>query len=208
MSTKDVLKAKFRDAYAPLPAMRKDGYVPGVVFGKDFKGLNIMVAKTELAKFFHHSGKVFEVEVEGNGKHLVALDEVQRGYLGTEFTHFSFHKVNAKEKTIVTLPIHFVGETKASKDGGVVYPVIHEVDVKGLPKDFPEYVEINVASLGMNDHWTFEDIKPPMGCTWACDMHDTVVSCHLPKVKVVAETVETEIEVAAEVAPVTEKEAA
>ena len=198
MSTKDVLAAKFRDPSAPLTTMRKDGWVPGVVFGKDYKGLNIMVPRIELAKFFHHSGKVFEVEVEGHGKHLVALSEVQRGHLGTEFTHFSFHKVSATEKTTVTIPIHFVGESHASKEGGVVYPVLHEVEVKGLPRDLPEFVEIDVTSLEMNGHWTFADITPPKGCEWAMDAEDTIVSCHLPRVKVVEEPVEAP---AAEFAP-------
>lgn len=208
MSTKDVLKAKFREEGAPLSKMRKDGWVPGVVFGKDFKGVNIMVPKQNLTQFFHHSGKIFEVEVEGYGKHLVALDEVQRGYTGSDFIHFSFHKVNAKVKTIVTLPIHFVGETYAAKEGGVVYPVHHEVDVKGYPKDLPEFVTIDVSKLGMNEHYTYADCTPPAGCEWACDVHDTVVSCHIPRVKVVEEVV---TEVAAEVAeaPVAEeKEAA
>lgn len=210
MSTKDVLKAKFRDQYAPLSKMRNDGWVPGVVFGKDFKPINIMVPKLNLSKFFHHSGKIFEVEVDGYGKHLVALDEVQRGHMGTDYIHFSFHKVNAKEKTIVTLPIHFVGETKAAKDGGVVYPVCHEVDVKGYPKDLPEFVEINVSELGMDDHWTFEDVKAPYGCEWACNVHDTIVSCHMPRVKVVEEPVVPAAEVPLVDAPVSDesKEAA
>ena len=191
MSTSDVLKAQWRDYSASTTKMRNDGWVPGVVYGKGFEGLNIMVPKQKLSKFFHHSGKVFEVEVEGHGKHLVALDDVQRGHLGTDFVHFSFHKVSAKEKTTVTLPIHFIGETKASSEGGVVYPVFHEVEVKGLPKDLPEYVEIDVTELGMDEHWCLKDITPPTGCEWAHNAEDNVVSCHMPKVVKEPEVEET-----------------
>ncbi|EQC52226.1 ribosomal protein L25, Ctc-form [Bacteriovorax sp. DB6_IX] len=187
VSTNDVLKAQFRDKAAPVKKMRRDGWVPGVVYGKGFDGIDIMVPKMSLSKFFHHSGKVFEVEVEGHGKHLVTLDDVQRGNLGTDYIHFSFHKVSAKEKTTVTLPIHFIGEAKGTKEGGVVYPVLHEVEVRGLPKDFPEFIEVDVTELEMNGHWTLGDIKPPRGIEWAHALEDNMVTCHAPRVKVVEE---------------------
>ncbi|OIQ20638.1 MAG: hypothetical protein BM556_01495 [Bacteriovorax sp. MedPE-SWde] len=198
MSTNDVLKAQFRDKSAPLGKMRRDGFVPGVVYGKGFDGVDIMVPKQTLSSFFHNSGKVFEVQVEGHGKHLVALDDVQRGHLGGDYIHFSFHKVSASEKTTITLPIHFTGESAGTKEGGVVYPVIHEVEVRGLPKDFPEFIEIDVTELGMNGHWTLKDITPPKGMEWAHSEEDSIVSCHAPRVKAVEETVE---EVTAEATP-------
>lgn len=55
----------------------------------------------------------------------------------------------------------------------------------------------------MNDHWTFADCAPPAGCEWACDTHETIVSCHIPRVKVVEEAAP---EVEAEVAPIAEGE--
>ena len=182
MSTNDVLKAKHRDLESSTTWMRKEGWVPGVVFGKDFDGLNIMVPKIDLKKFFHSSGKVFEVQVEGHGKHLVAVDEVQRGHLGNDYVHFSFHKVNANEHVTVEVPIHFVGEAVGTKEGGVVYPVINEVTLKGLPKDIPEFWECDVTSLEMNGHWSFEDVTPPKGCEWAGNLDTSIVSCHAPKV--------------------------
>lgn len=182
VSTHHVLKAKHRDLENSTTWMRNEGWVPGVVFGKDFNGLNIMVPKTELKKFFHSSGKVFEVEVDGHGKHLVAVEEVQRGHLGTDYVHFSFHKVKANEKTTVTIPVHFIGEAKGTKEGGVVHPIINEVTLKGLPKDIPEHWEIDVTGLEMNHHWTFDDLTPPHGCEWAGNLDTNIVSCHAPKV--------------------------
>lgn len=210
MSTNDVLKAHFRDSDAPVKSLRKDGFVPGTVYGKGFSPVHIMVPKQTLTKFFNHSGKVFEVEVEGHGKHLVTLEDLQRGHMGTDYIHFSFHKVSAKEKTTISLPFHFVGEASGSKEGGVVYPVMHEVSVTGLPKDFPEFIEVDVTELSMNGHWTLGDITPPKGLEWAHDASDNVVTCHAPRVKVV-ETPTTEVEsVEGEITPVeeTEKQAA
>ncbi len=188
-----ILKAKHRDITASTHTMRTEGWVPGVVFGKDFSGLNIMVPKIELKKFFHSSGKVFEVEVDGHGKHLVAVDEVQKGHLGSDYVHFSFHKVKANEKTTVTIPIHFVGDAIGAKEGGIVHPVINEVTFKGLPKDIPEFWEVDVAELDMNGHWTFADLTPPTGCEWVGNIDTNVVTCHAPKV-VSIDTPEAKVE--------------
>ena len=196
VSTNDILEAFHRDIDASLAKARKDGWVPGIVYGKGFEAVHIQVKKTELSKFLRHSGKVFEVSVKGHGKHLVAMDELQRGHLGTDYTHFSFHKVSASEKTTVTLPIHFEGNAHGTKEGGVVNTVMNEVEVRGLPKDLPEFVTVDVSTLDLNGHWTLGDITPPAGCEWAHNTEDNVVSCAMPKLKIVEEP--TTEEVAAE----------
>jgi large subunit ribosomal protein L25 len=203
VSTNQVLKAHYRDGSKSATKMRTEGWVPGTVYGKGFEGINIMVPKIELAKFFHHSGKVFEVEVDGHGKHLVALDNVQRGHLGTDYIHFSFHKVAANKETTVTLPIHWTGTAVGTKEGGQVYPAIHEAHITGLPKDLPESIEIDVTELAMDSFWTWADVSAPKGCKWDHNMEDHIVSCHMPKVK--AEPVEEET--AAVVEPTAEGEA-
>lgn len=212
VSTNDVLKAQYRDTAAPLKSMRKDGFVPGTVYGKGFDSVNIMVPKASLQKFFTHSGKIFEVEVEGHGKHLVAIDQLQRGPMGSDYIHFSFHKVSADVKTTVTLPIHFVGKAVGSSEGGIVYPAIHEVEVKGYPKDFPEFVEVDVSDLKMDSHFALKDITPPKSLEWAHAANDSVVSCHAPRIKSVSAPVEevVAVETVAVVTPVesTEKKAA
>ncbi|MDD0852069.1 50S ribosomal protein L25 [Halobacteriovorax sp. GB3] len=189
----ELLKTEWRDdkVKAPLTRMRRDGWVPGVLFGKGFESTSFMVRKNDLTKFLHHSGKVFEVEVKGYGKHLVSLDNVQWDHMGDFIKHISFHKISANEKTIVKLPIHFVGEAVGIKEGGVVQQVMQEVEVKGLPKDMPEFLEFDISSLGFHSHFTLHDVTLPKGLEFHHDMEDTLVSCHPPKkvVETVEETV-------------------
>lgn len=192
----ELLKAEHR--VEPVKSIRKEGYVPGVVYGKGMESVSFKVPSISINKFLHHSGKVFEVEVAGNGKHLVSLDNVQWDHMGDKMLHVSFHKISANEKTTVTLPIHFEGEAAGKKEGGVVQHVLHEVDVTGLPKDMPEFISVNVSELEVHGNFALRDIPCPKGLEWAQAEETNVVSCHPPKVEaVVEETADVTEEVAA-----------
>jgi len=207
----ELLKAEKREnkTIAPLNRMRKDGFVPGVIFGKDMESILFKVPFHTIKTFLHHSGKVFQVEVPGEGKHLVNLDDIQYNHLGNEMFHISFHKIVENQATTVTLPIVIHGEAKGIKAGGIVNQVLNEVQVKGLPKDMPEYIEVIVDELDVHGHFALKDIKAPKGLEWAHDIEDNVVSCHPPKIHVVAEPEVEEAPVAesVEVAPEEEKQA-
>ncbi len=207
----ELLKAEFREdkKIAPLNQMRRDGFVPGVIYGKQMESVLFKVPVHTIKTFLHHSGKVFQVEVPGHGKHLVNLDSVQMNHLGNEMFHISFHKIIENEKTTVTLPIVIHGEARGVKDGGIVNQVLNEVEVHGYPKDMPEFIEVIVDELDVHGHFSLKDIKAPKGLEWAHDLDANIVSCHPPKIHVVAEPEVEEAPVAesAEIAVEEEKQA-
>jgi len=192
----ELLKTQFREE--PVKALRKEGYVPGVVYGKGMESVNFKVQSNSVDKFLNHSGKVFEIEVAGKGKHLVSLDNVQWDNMGDHMLHISFHKIAANEKTTVSLPIHFEGTAAGTKDGGVVQHILNEVEVRGMPGDMPEFISVDVSGLDVHGHFALKDIQPPKGLEWAHDVDANVVSCHPPKVVVVEEVEAEVVEVAAE----------
>lgn len=181
----ELLKTQHRQG--PVKSLRKEGNVPGVVYGKGMESVNFQVNSLSMKKFLSHSGKVFEVEVAGSGKHLVSLDNVQWDNMGDKMVHVSFHKISANEKTTVTLPIHFEGTAVGTKSGGLVQHVMNEVEVKGLPKDMPEFITVDVAGLDIHGHLSLKDIAAPKGLEWAHDEEASVVSCHPAKVEAVVE---------------------
>ncbi|EQC48890.1 ribosomal protein L25, Ctc-form [Bacteriovorax sp. BSW11_IV] len=182
----ELLKTEFRDHKfkAPLRKMRTEGWVPGVLYGKGFASVNFMVKSMDFRKFNEHSGKVFEVEVKGYGKHLVTLDSIQYDHMGDFIQHIAFHKIAENEKTVVSLPIHLVGEAAGIKAGGMVQHVLHEAEVKGFPKDFVEFIEFDVSNLELHGHFCLKDIPLPKGLEWHEDINSNVVSCHPPRVVV------------------------
>lgn len=174
--------------------LRKEGWVPGVIYGKGTEPVHFKVPAMKLRKFLGHSGKVFEVEVSGYGKHLVNVQDIQWDHMGDSMVHVAFHKLQAGQKTKVTVPIHWVGEAAGHKAGGVVHHAYNEIELYGLPKDFPEYYEVNVEELEMNGNIHLGDLTPPRGCEFTTEDNPVIVSCHPPKkVEETTEAVEPEV---------------
>ncbi len=181
-------------------ALRKEGWVPGVIYGKGTEPVHFKVPAMKLKKFLGRSGKVFEVEVTGYGKHLVNVQDIQWDHFGDTMMHVAFHKLQANQKTKVTVPIHWAGEAPGHKAGGVVNHAYNEIELYGLPKDFPEYYEVNVDTLEMNGNIHLEDLTPPRGCEFTNTDNPVIVSCHPPK-KVEETTEEVAPEVIGEATP-------
>lgn len=179
--------------------IRGEGYVPGVIFGKGMDSVSFQVPLKDFTKFMHHShSKVFEVEVAGFGKHLVSLEHIQRDHLGSKYIHIELHKLSQHEKTIVTLPVKMVGACPGVKAGGIVNLHVHEIDVKGLPKDFVEYIEVDVSGLDINHSIHLSDITPPHGLSWVDDGEFVMAHCSAPRLEVVEEAAEDAAVVAPE----------
>lgn len=175
-----------RDQAKPK-ALRKEGWIPGVIFGKEIKSVSMQVKETDLKKFLQGSGSVFEIEVGGT-KHLCNLDHLQKDALGQKYVHVSFHKLKANQKTTVNVPIHYVGDAPGVKAGGVLNLMYDSLDVKGLPKDIPEFIEVDLSTIEMNESFHLSSVTCPPGCEWTIDEETNLVSCHAPKV--VEETTE------------------
>lgn len=162
-------------------AIRSEGWIPGVIYGKEMEPVHFKVLNMTLKKFLHHSGKVFEVEVTGYGKHLVNLQDVQWDHFGDTMIHVAFHKLQAGQKTKVSVPIHWVGDAAGHKAGGVVHHAYNKIELEGLPKDIPEYFEVNVDELEMNASFHISEMTPPKGCVFTATEDVVIVSCHPPK---------------------------
>jgi len=171
---------KHRDQLKPS-SLRKEGWVPGVIFGKEIDSVSLQVKEQDLWKFLHQSGAVFEIEVGGT-KHLCNLDSIQKDALGRKAMHVSFHKLKAGQKTTVSVPLQYVGEAPGVKAGGVLNLMVDHIDIEGLPKDIPESVEIDLSSVDLDGAIQLSDIATPSGCIWKSDSEMNLLSCHAPKV--------------------------
>ncbi|MBT5092916.1 MAG: 50S ribosomal protein L25 [Halobacteriovoraceae bacterium] len=180
-------------------AVRKEGFVPGVIFGKEMDAsVNFKVNNNQLSKFLHHSGQVFECQIGTGEKHLVTLAGVDHDATGSHILHISLHKIPRNQATTVNLPIHFIGDAIGAKEEGSVVQELHDhIEVTGLPSKMPEYIEVDVTNLEINHHYSYGDLKLPEGLELASNPEENVVTCHHVKLQVVEEP-EVEEEVAAE----------
>lgn len=186
----DLLKLEARNTGSERPAhvLRKEGHVPGVIFGKGMDSMPFQVPLKDFTKFVNNShSKVFEVEV-GGSKHLVSLENIQRDHLGSRYMHIELQKLQKGQATVVTLPIKMIGESPAAaRDEGIVSLYVHEMDVKGLPKDFVDHIEIDISGLEVNDSIHLSDVKPPHGLSWVEDGELVLAHCAPPKMEPVEE---------------------
>jgi len=165
--------------------------MPAILYGagKDPVGLTLLQKDVRA----HQDNEVFyssiiSLKVDGKAEKVIIRD-VQHHPYKVDLFHIDFQRTDAKSKLHVHVPLHFIGEDKAPAvklQGGQVSHLAVEVEVECLPKDIPEYIEVDVTDMNMGDILHLSDIKLPKGVEIMAlkqgDAHDTaIVSVHLPK---------------------------
>ena len=164
-----------------LKQTRKGLKIPGVLFAR---GLNpstpIFIQRKEANVILATGERVLDMVIDGK-KEMVNLTEVQREPSSGKLVHMSFHLLKAGEKTHASIPIHLKGSAIGLKAGGLVQLVLKEIDIKALPKDLPEFVDVDVSALEVGDHLELKDIKLPAGVElYNMKPETNVVACKPP----------------------------
>ena len=141
--------------------LRKEGLLPATVYGRKFETLSIQFKTIELEKLYDQVGESGLVEVlVGEEKLPVLFRNPQYSAVLGDIIHIDCYKVNLKEKITASVPIEFIGESQAVKDGNVLVEVTNEVEVEALPTDLPEAIEVDISVLNaIDDMITVGDIK-------------------------------------------------
>jgi len=178
--------------------LRHQEKIPAIVYGSgDPKSLTIDLREVRP----HIDNEAFYasiVEVKVDGKKTpekVIVRDIQHHPYKVDIMHIDFQRVDAKKKMHINVQLHFIGEDAAPgvKEGGLVSHVVNEVEVICLPKDIPEFIEIDISALEMGAALHLTEITMPKGVELAAlshgdENHDTaVVSIHAPKVVVETE---------------------
>jgi large subunit ribosomal protein L25 len=146
--------------------------------------------------FFSH---ILTIELDGK-KESVILKDLQRHPYKPLLTHADFLRVDKDHEIHVNVPLHFINEDTAPAvklEGGVVTHQINEVEVVCLPKDLPEYIEVDMVAIEMDQVIHLSDLKLPKGVTIAAlahgEDHDLpVAAIHKPRAAKVEEDEDTE----------------
>ena len=173
--------------------LRREGRVPAILYGGTSKPVALTLDHNELIHNLHveafHS-HVLTINI-GKKSEQAILKDVQHHPFKNEVLHVDLLRVKKGQKLHVTIPLHFVGTEDAPgvKEGGVFSRNVVEVEVVCLPKDIPEYLEIDVSTLEIGDSRHLSDIKLPEGVEILAfthgdeHEHDTAVAAvHHPRV--------------------------
>jgi large subunit ribosomal protein L25 len=131
-------------------------------------------------------------DMRWSGKAL--LREVQTHPWKSSLYHLSFFSVAAQDSLEVTVPLSFVGDSPAVKEGGSLDTVLTELQVECAPDNIPESIEIDVSQMNIGDTLYVHELVLPSGVTVLGDSERVVVSAIPPRVTAEEEDTEAEAE--------------
>ena len=160
-----ILEATARDTFGKNEARRtrRDGKVPGVVYGGDGgRATPIAVEPRALLKILHsESGQntLISLKVAGASETRVLVKDFQLDPVTHHVLHADFYRVAMDKLLQVTIPVTVRGEPKGVKQqGGVLEFIRREIDIECLPGDIPEHVEIDVSELMLHQGVRVRDV--------------------------------------------------
>jgi large subunit ribosomal protein L25 len=182
------LKVESRGAVGRRPsrAQRAEGKVPAIIYGKG-QPRGLMIDAKSFSKLYKQvSGITALVELEDDKgqKSLSLIQEVQRNKINDNFNHVDFLEVKANEQMKANVRIRTVGESVGVKMEGALLEVVYpQVTIRCLPKDLPEYLEINVEGLHAGDAVFMRDLKAISGVKFIDKPDQVVITCNVPEVE-------------------------
>ncbi|TBV01214.1 50S ribosomal protein L25/general stress protein Ctc [Phytopseudomonas dryadis] len=171
---------------------RNASLVPAVIYGGEKAPQSISLVAKDLAKLLDNEAAfshVLTLTVDGQ-KESVLIKALQRHPAKGFVLHADFQRVIAGQKLSAHVPLHFVNEASAAgvkQGGGEVLHSLNEVEVSCLPKDLPEFIEVDMAKVEVDQTVHLSDIKLPKGVELVSLAHGSdlpVASIHLPRVRV------------------------
>lgn len=182
-------------------SLRKQGFIPAVVYGAGDE-VSVSVSAREFNKAFH--GAISEniridLEIDGDKKRQVLIKDYQYDPIKSRIEHLDFIELDPKKPIKTHVPVHLEGNAPGVKLGGILEFFTQELEIESLPKDLPEYIAVNIDSLGLGDSIHVADVDAPKGVKILTSPDQTLVAVtHAAKEEVAAEAEEETEEEAAE----------
>jgi len=129
--------------------------IPAVVYGHGVEPISISVKQSDMLRTYRGAGQSSLVDLDVAGKKIkVLVHEMSFHPVTRAIQHVDFFAVNLKEKTNVTVPVVFIGESPAIKNlGGLLVKEHDEIEVRCLPTDIPHQIEVDISKLeNIGDH--------------------------------------------------------
>jgi large subunit ribosomal protein L25 len=192
MKTSFELVADSRDGVQGKGAsrrLRRAGKVPAILYGGKEAPSQITLDHQNLLMLLDNErfySSILSLKIEGKTQSAI-LKDVQRHPAKNQILHLDLQRVRDDEKIRMQIPLHFVGASTSpgvKTQGGLVSHLLNEVEVSCLPKDLPQYIEVDLSTMSVNDMKRLSDLKLPEGVEIVALAHgrdEAVVSMHHPR---------------------------
>lgn len=170
--------------------LRRAGQIPAVVYGSG-EPVSITLSHSEMLRHAEHEAffsHILDLQIDGKSENVIVRD-MQRHPAKPFITHVDFQRVTKGVELTVSVPLHFVNEDtcKGVKiGGGLLSHLVTEIEISVLPKNLPEFVEVDVANLEVGATLHLSEITLPEGVTSVAlshgEDHDIgLVACNKPR---------------------------
>ncbi len=195
-------KKKKRDAKRLL----RNGKIPGVLYGPKMQAVPLEFNKREFSSRIaglegSHLVRLKSAAANLTGK-VALVKEMQYHPISGDVIHADLYEVDLTAKIVVHVPLHFVGKAAGVVRGGILQPIIREIEVECLPLDIPAYFDVDVSALDIGDSVHIEELRMPEGVTAIYESNLAVVSVVPPTVEEAPAAVAAAPVEGAEAAPV------
>jgi len=193
----DVLQAKQRDnsKKSTIHQLRREGNVPAVVYGNGLESRSISFNSSDFVKVIRKAGRngVITLKIEKDD-YPVMVHDLQYDTIKDELLHADFYKVDMKSEVDAEVNIHLAGEAAGHKEGGIVQQLMHELEVRALPAEIPDSIDVNIESLNIGDSLSVSDIEKKGSFEILSDPNETIVSITPPQAEEEPEEVDEDKE--------------
>jgi large subunit ribosomal protein L25 len=163
---------------AAVRRLRKQGLVPGVLYGGGVESVAISIAERDLRQALttHHGlNAIMDVQVGGEAKPVI-LKEYQRDPLTGRVSHIDLVVVRLDRPIQTTVVVELIGESPGVREGGALQQVARELTVEALPLEVPDRIEADISSLGIGDSLRLADVVAIAGVRFVDDPDETIVA--------------------------------
>jgi large subunit ribosomal protein L25 len=190
MKTSFELDAEFRETQGKGASrrLRHDGKVPAILYGGHAEARALTLSHQKLLIMLDNErfySTILNLKV-GDQTQAAILKDVQRHPFKNAVVHVDFQRVEENEKIRISIPLHFTGAAVSpgvKSQGGIVSHMRNETEVSCLPKDLPEFIEVDISGLSLNESIHLSQLKIPAGVTLVELAKDdaAVVAIHSPR---------------------------
>ena len=163
--------------------LRRQGFLPAVVYGGGKSALPITVKESEFLKLWKSAGESTVVELDiGKEKKNVLIHDVDIDPIKDNPIHVDFYAVDMTKKIHVDVALEFIGESDAVKAGGILVKVLHALKVEALPNDLPHSISIDISQLkNAGDSIIVDAVKIPKGVKVLDNSKETIAMVEAPR---------------------------
>jgi large subunit ribosomal protein L25 len=159
--------------------------VPAVLYGHG-KSMPISMANKDVTKILNAEGgehALINLALQGvqeAGERMALIKDFQLDPLTGKLMHVDLMEVAMNEKVRIPVAVHITGSSAGVKEGGILQQILRELEVECLPNKIPDFVEVDISALNINESLHVRDVAVPEGVRILTDGEATVVTIQPP----------------------------